>query len=79
MHDFFDSPALPAHKKYEALRSFFYEKKSAEHVAKRFGYKLSYFYNLTRDFRKSRLKNSTGENIFFIITKIRSQRKGSRW
>ncbi|KHE92203.1 MAG: Oxygen sensor protein DosP [Candidatus Scalindua brodae] len=32
LHDFFDQPTLPTHKKYEALRSFFYEKKSAEGV-----------------------------------------------
>ena len=63
-HDFFDQPTLSAHKKYEALRSFFYEKKSAEEVAKKFGYKLSYFYNLTRDFR-NRLKKSPNQNVFF--------------
>ncbi len=35
LHDFFDQPVLSTHKKYEALRSFFYEKKSAEEVAKK--------------------------------------------
>ena len=72
--DFFDRPALPTHKKYEALRSFFYEKKSAEEVAKKFGYKLSYFYNLTRDFR-SRLKKSPNQNVFFLSTKFGRKEK----
>ncbi len=69
LHDFFDQSVLSAHKKYEALRSFFYEKRSAEEVAKKFGYKLSYFYNLTRDFR-SRLKKSPNQNVFFLSPKF---------
>jgi transposase len=75
LQDFFASPVLPAHKKYEALRSFFYEKKSAEQVAKEFGYKLSYFYNLTRDFRKSLSEKSPGENIFFLSPKFGRKEK----
>jgi hypothetical protein len=75
LHDFFGSPVLPAHKKYEALRSFFYENKSAEQVAKKFGYKLSYFYNLTRDFRRSHLKKFPDENIFFLSPKLGRKEK----
>lgn len=74
LHDFFDQPALSTHKKYEALRSFFYEKKSAEEVANKFGYRLSYFYNLTRDFR-SRLKKSPNQNVFFLSPKFGRKEK----
>ena len=49
-------------KRYEA---FFYEKRSAEEVAKKFGYKLSYFYNLTRDFRSRLTEIPKPECIFF--------------
>jgi len=62
--DFFEKPNSPNHRKFEALRSFFYEKKSAEEVASNFGYELSSFYSLTRDFRKS-LKSPDGKNMFF--------------
>ena len=74
LYDFFDRPALPTHKRYEALRSFFYEKKSAEEVAKKFGYKLSYFYNLTRDFRRH-LKKSPDQNVFFLSSKFGRREK----
>lgn len=49
--DYFSKPIAVAQKKYEGLRAFFYEKKAAEEVAGRFGYKLSAFYSLTRYFR----------------------------
>jgi len=74
MYDFFDNPVSPTHKKYEALRNFFYEKKSAEEVAEKFGYKLSYFYNITRDFRNN-LKKSTSENVFFLSPKFGRKEK----
>ena len=48
---FFAKPRSAPHRQYEALRAFFYEGQQAEEVARRFGYKLSAFYSLTRDFR----------------------------
>ena len=74
LRKFFDTPVLSTHKKYEALRSFYYEKKSAEQVARKFGYKLSYFYNLTRDFR-SLIKKSQNENVFFLSPKFGRKEK----
>jgi len=73
-YNYFDCPDLTIHKKYEALRSFFYEKKNAEEVAKKFGYKISYFYNLTRDFR-SHLNISHNEDIFFLTPKFGRREK----
>jgi hypothetical protein len=59
MHEsaFFISPTNPLHRQYEALRSFFVEKQTAEQVAVRFNYKKSTVYSLTRDF-KNQLKNN---------------------
>jgi hypothetical protein len=56
--NFFRSPTHPLHRQYEALRSFFVEKQSAEKVAAQFDYKISTVYSLTRDFKKQ-LKNGT--------------------
>jgi transposase len=51
-------------RRYDALRDFFFLKHSAAEVADKYGYSLSTFYSLTRDFRKQ-LKDSEGEDIFF--------------
>ena len=67
-YNYFSRPASIAQKKYEALRAFFYEKMTAEETAGRFGYKLSAFYSLTRDFRDF-LKDRGSEDIFFITKK----------
>ncbi len=68
LHKYFSEPISTAQKKYEALRAFFYKKLSAEDVAVRFGYKLSAFYSLTRDFRDF-LKDPGREDMFFITKK----------
>jgi len=36
--DFFLSPKLQTHKRYEALRMFFIERKTAKEVGKKYGY-----------------------------------------
>lgn len=64
MHDFFKSPKNTAHKQYEALRAFFYEKMPAAEVARQFDYTLSAFYSLVRDFKK-RFKENHAESYFF--------------
>jgi len=46
------------------LRAFFFEKRPAEEVANTYGYSLSSFYSLTRDFRRH-LKQNPMEDIFF--------------
>jgi len=67
-YDYFAEPVETAHKKYEALRAFFYEKLPAEEVAVKYGYKLSSLYSLTRDFRDF-LKDNEREDMFFIVRK----------
>lgn len=51
-------------KRYDALRAFFYGKKTAEEITQTFDYSLSAFYSLTRDFRKY-LKQNPDEDFFF--------------
>ncbi|NET38922.1 MAG: transposase [Cyanothece sp. SIO1E1] len=63
--EFFQSPQAIAHKQYEALRAFYVEGKAAAEVAQQFGYTLSAFYSLTRDF-KQRLKEPEPSQQFFV-------------
>jgi Transposase DDE domain len=74
LSNYFSAPASKAQKKYEALRSFFYEKRPAEEVAERFGYRLSAFYSLTRDFRDF-LKNAGEEDMFFLAKRAGRREK----
>jgi len=62
---FFAKPHNATHRQYEALRTFFYEGKPAAEVARRFGYTLSAFYSLTRDFRTG-CTASEVEDKFFV-------------
>jgi hypothetical protein len=62
---FFISPENVFHRQYEALRTFCYEKKSAQEVADSYGYTLASFYSLVRDFKK-KLKAEKPEMGFFI-------------
>jgi hypothetical protein len=66
LYNYFLNPASTAQRKYEALRAFFFERQSAEEVAERFGYKLSAFYSITRDFRDFLKNAGTVEDMFFI-------------
>lgn len=50
--DFFLNPQHPRHRQYEALRAFYVDKLSASQVAEKFGYTLSSFNSLRRDFNK---------------------------
>lgn len=63
--NFFASPTKPAHKQYEALRAYLYEKQDAQTVAKKFGYTIASLYSLTRDLKKH-IKNNQIEDKFFI-------------
>ena len=49
--DFFTRPAHPRQRRYELLRAFFLEGRSASQVARQFGYSPATVYALTRDFR----------------------------
>ena len=63
--DFFVQPQHITQKRYEALRAFFCEKKSAEEVAKQFGYTLASVYSLTTDFKRW-IKSKNIAEYFFI-------------
>lgn len=47
---FFRRPRSTAHRQYEALRAFYIDREAAKAVAVRFGYTLSAFNSLRRDF-----------------------------
>jgi len=51
-------------KKYDALKDFFFHKQKAEIVAKNYGYTISSFYSLVRDF-KAHLKQNPDKDFFF--------------
>jgi len=61
---FFAKPQNTVQKQYEALRAFYVGKCSGEEVAKRFGYTLSSFYSLTRDFKKNLLQDKPAQFFF---------------
>jgi hypothetical protein len=61
---FFVNPQNTVQKQYEALRAFYIEKCPGEKVAKRFGYTLSSFYSLTRDFKKNLLQDKPAQSFF---------------
>ena len=63
--DFFTIPQSTAQKQYEALRAFYIDGRSAAEVAEQFGYTLSSFYALNRDF-KQRLNTSQISEQFFV-------------
>ena len=50
--EFFEHPQTIIHKQYEALRAFYLEHQPASAVAEQFGYTLSAFYALARDFKR---------------------------
>ena len=62
--DYFLSLEIVNKKRYDALRAFFLEKRSAQEVADTYGYSLSSLYSLIRDFR-FHLKQQSREDIFF--------------
>ncbi|RLE23347.1 MAG: hypothetical protein DRJ08_02695 [Acidobacteria bacterium] len=67
--DFFMFPKPVAQRQYEALRAFYVEGLSATEAAKRFGYTLSAFYSLTRDFTRL-LEQDDPHGKFFVPRRI---------
>ena len=63
--EFFQVPQTAAQKQYEALRAFHVEGRPAAEVAQTFGYTLSAFYALNRDF-KQRLQAPEPAEQFFV-------------
>lgn len=78
---FFSSPVRTIHKRYEALRAFYFEQKAASVVAKQYGYTLSTLYSITRDFKKTLQIKSAAEQFFIqpqMGRKVREDRDESR-
>jgi hypothetical protein len=52
---FFEKPATPSQRQYEALRAYFLEGLASAEVARRFGYTAAAFRMLCYEFRRSQL------------------------
>ena len=74
---FFKKPQNAIHKQYEALRAFFFEEKSAEVVAKKFGYTINAVYSLVRDFKKQFKEAKSPIKNFFVELKTGPKPKSS--
>jgi hypothetical protein len=67
---FFDNPVQPLHRQYLALRSFFFEQKSALEVADKYGYTIHAVYTLARNFKKKLDScEQNGASLFFRTLK----------
>jgi transposase len=66
-HAFFEQPAHPLHRQYEALRAYFYEEKSVKAVAKQFGYSENSLYCFASRFKKLLEQQGAEERFFATI------------
>ena len=64
---FFETPTHPLQRQYEALRAYFYEKKSAKEVADKFGYSENSLYCFASRFRKLLEQQQICERFFAPI------------
>ncbi len=62
--EFFAAPQNTVQKQYEALRAFYTRECSGQEVARKYGYTLSSFYSLARDFKK-KLEKGEADKLFF--------------
>ena len=62
--EFFSQPNTPRQKQYEALRAFYVDKIPAKKVAAKFGYTLSTFYSLTKEFRVTLIQEQPEAHYF---------------
>ena len=74
-YSFFNNQDIINKRKYDALREFFFLKVAAQEVAIKYGYTLSSFYSLSRDFRKELNKNPSA--VFFFKDPIVGRAKKS--
>jgi len=65
--DFFENPSHPLHRQYEALRAYFYEKRSAKDVADQFGYSENSLYCFASRFRKLLGKQQMNDRFFAAV------------
>lgn len=61
---YFSTTGSPVKRKYDALKDFFQHELRAEDIAGKYGYTLSSFYSLSRDFTKH-LQTGDGDGFFF--------------
>jgi len=64
---YFSGLGTSSKKRYDALRDFYFNGGKAEEVAKKYGYTLSAFYSLAKEFREH-LKSGEGDSFFFKET-----------
>ena len=76
-YKFLSSTSLILHKKYEAMRAFFYERLPAEEVARKFGYSVNNVYSMTKNFKQECLDSSLAEKFFVVNKKGRKVVKNS--
>jgi len=74
---FFADPVQQLHRQYLALRSFYFEGKSAEDVAAQYGYTVHAVYSLAKNFKK-KLESSAqnGAELFFQEPKLGRPKQG---
>ncbi len=72
-YDFFASQKSIPKKRYDALKEFFYYKTKANEVANLFGYTISSFYSLVRDFK--RYLNQGNADLFFFKEERRGRQR----
>ena len=63
---YFHESQHPFHRQYEAMRAFYLENKSAQQVAKQFGYTINAVYSLAQDFKC--LQRNKGYNFYITGT-----------
>ena len=68
---YFAKPVQPLHRQYLALRSFYYDEKTADDVAAAYGYTVQAVYAMARNFKK-KLESSeeNGAELFFQELKM---------
>ena len=76
--EFFQLPQHITHKHYEALRAFYFEAKSASEVAQQFGYTLSAFYSLTRDFNRALNQPEPSQRFFVTLARGRKPKESAQ-
>lgn len=65
---YFSQHSSSSKKKYDSLKDFYHNGFSAADAAKRYGYALSAFYSLTKEFRAHLKENGEGDSFFFKRT-----------
>ena len=70
LKNLFIAPQGVLQKRYEALRSFFVESRSAEWIAEHYGYTVTTVYSLVRDFKQQAQNNDAWVSDYFFKTPV---------